>query len=343
MNTRTEGISSEHASSQAREEFRKDVLEGLGNSPKHLPCKYFYDTRGSRLFEKLCQTPEYYLTRTELSLLREACPEVARQVGSRARVIEPGSGAGEKIRILLDALDSPRSFVPVDISKSALFASAHRLQKRYPQVEIFPVVADFTKTFTIPEMSQNSDEVSKMTEPSEGASSESEGRRLLFFPGSTISNFSREGAQDFLAELRRHLRPGDFLFIGVDRIKDRQTLESAYDDAQGVTAAFNLNLLERIARELDATVDPKNFRHRAFYNEDEGRIEMHLDSVAPQTVRICGQEIAFREGESIHTENSYKYSPEGFRKLAQRAGYELLQTFSDPAKLFSLYLCTVPG
>lgn len=330
MNLPTQTKTSEHRNSAAEDEFRRDILSGLLSSPKTLPCKYLYDEVGSLLFEKICETPEYYLTRTEVALLREACPQAAQLIGPDAKVIEPGSGAGEKVRILLDALVRPRAFLPVDISKRALLASAHQLRKDYPDVEVHPLVADFTKPFQLPNDTRSSRD-------NDGA------RRVVFFPGSTISNFAPNAATRFLAQLRALLSPGDFLFIGVDRIKDRQTLENAYDDAQGVTAAFNLNLLERIVRELDARVDPSTFRHRAVYNEQEARIEMHLHSEREQTIEICGHEIQFRKGESIHTENSYKYTPERFIALAETAGYQVVETFSDERKLFSLYLCAVPG
>jgi dimethylhistidine N-methyltransferase len=310
----------------AAEEFRRDILSGLLGFPKTLPCKYLYDEIGSRLFEKICKTPEYYLTRTEVTLLREACPKAAQLIGPDAEVIEPGSGAGEKVRILLDALARPRAFLPVDISKGALWTSVHQLRKDYPGVEIHPLVADFTKPFHLPNQNKP-----------HGA------RRVIFFPGSTISNFAPDAATKFLAQLRTLLSAGDFLFIGVDRVKDTRTLECAYDDAQGVTAAFNLNLIRRIARELEVKVDPSTFRHRAVYNEKEARIEMHLHSEREQTIEVCGHEIEFREGESIHTENSYKYTPERFISLAEASGYHVVETFTDERKLFSLYLCAVPG
>lgn len=317
----------------ARAAFEEAVLNGLLSSPKTLPCKYFYDARGSRLFEKICETPEYYVTRTELSLLRAASPKVAEFVGPHVDVLEPGSGAGEKIRILLNALDRPRSFIPIDISKSAVEASARALAKDYPKVAIHPLVADFTSQLAFPSQFVGED-------PEKDAPP---GRRLIFFPGSTISNFTPQEALPFLQRLRLVLRPGDYLFIGVDRIKDRGILERAYNDAQGVTAAFNLNLLHRIARELGVELDPTTFEHRAFYNERECRIEMHLESRCDQTVWIGGRPVSFRQGESIHTENSYKYSPDGFRTLATSAGYQVRETFSDPQELFGLYLCQVFG
>lgn len=316
----------EHRSERARSEFEQDVLDGLTTRPKTLPCKYFYDTKGSALFEKICETPEYYVTRTEIALLKQACPEVAARVGSSVDILEPGSGAGEKVRLLLDALDEPRSFILIDISKSAVELSASALRESYPELDVVPLVADFTQNFDLPQSF-----VEKTPH-----------RKLIFFPGSTISNFAPPEAKTFLEGLRRVLSPGDFLFIGVDRVKSRQLLEAAYDDAQGVTAAFNLNLLERIARELPTDLDAEKFRHQALYNSKESRIEMHLVSKEEQKVQIAGEEVHFEAGETIHTENSYKYTPHAFERLAQSAGFELEKSFTDAEELFSLYLCRVP-
>ncbi len=318
---------------EAREEFERDVLAGLSQCQKTLPCKYFYDAKGSELFEAICETPEYYVTRTEVALLRDVCPKIASQIGKGADVLEPGSGAGIKIRTLLDALDSPRSFIPIDISESAVFASAEALKKDYPLVEVHPLVADFTRPFAVPP---------HFFERNEQAPGNSH-RKVIFFPGSTISNFTPSDATPFLQTLRNVLSPGDFLFIGVDRIKDKGRLERAYDDRAGVTAEFNKNLLVRIQRELDTDLDLDTFRHRATYNGELCRIEMHLVSTKEQVVHICDRPFSFRKGETIHTENSYKYSIEGFSSLAKRAGFDVAETFSDPEDLFSLYLCRVSG
>jgi dimethylhistidine N-methyltransferase len=326
--------SGEFLTQGARAAFEDAVLSGLLASPKTLPCKYFYDARGSRLFEQICETPEYYVTRTELALLKAVCSKVAKLVGPHVDVLEPGCGAGEKIRILLDALKQPRSFTPIDISRSSVEASARTLTRDYPNVAIHPLVADFTASFEAP---------SHFFAPQRSPYDAPSGRRLIFFPGSTISNFTPQDALPFLQRLRQVLRPGDFLFIGVDRIKDKEILERAYNDAQGVTAAFNLNLLRRIARELGVDLDPNTFSHRAFYDARACRIEMHLDSKCDQTIWVCGRPVSFRKGESIHTENSYKYSPEGFRSLATQAGYQVRETYSDQQELFSLYLCQVFG
>ena len=268
---------SEHRHAAARSEFERDVIAGLTSVPKTLPCKYFYDTRGSALFEQICETPEYYVTRTELAILKQACPQVAIKVGPQADILEPGSGAGEKIRTLLNALDTPRSFIPIDISKSALQASADTLSASYPDLEVIPLVADFTQRFELP---------SAFLEKTPH-------RKLIFFPGSTISNFAPAEATSFLERLRNVLSSGDFLFIGVDRVKSVELLESAYDDAQGITAAFNLNLLERIASELPTTISSENFSHQARYDVEKNRIEMHLVSRCDQTVQIADVEINF--------------------------------------------------
>lgn len=321
----------EHLTRAAREQFERDVLAGLTGQQKTLPCKYFYDARGSALFEEICETPEYYVTRTETALLRKVCPDVARRVGPELDVLEPGSGAGEKIRILLDALERPHSFSPIDISPAALHASVATLKRDYPDVEFHPLVADFTASFILP---------ARFSAP---AANGARRRRMIFFPGSTISNFTPGDAAPFLAGLRRVLDPGDFLFIGVDRVKDARVLQRAYDDARGATARFNLNLLERMRRELDTNIDPRTFRHRAIYDARLHRIEMHLVSIEDQIVSVCGRRISFRRGESIHTENSYKYSPEAFVALADCAGYRVEETYSDEHGLFSLYLCTVFG
>ncbi len=324
--------SSERLSRSAHDEFERDVLAGLSSPRKTLPCKYFYDARGSQLFEAICETPEYYVTRTEVALLKEACPKVATRVGPGVDVLEPGSGAGTKIRLLLDFLSAPRSFIPIDISESAVTASAEALQRDYPDVAVHPLVADFTRPFAIPPhfLERESD-------------GDSEQRKLIFFPGSTISNFTPDEAAPFLQGLRGVLGAGDYLFIGVDRIKDGKRLERAYDDSAGVTAAFNKNLLVRIKSQLETDLDLRHFRHRAVYNEDLCRIEMHLVSTKKQVVHVCDRPFAFEEGETIHTENSYKYSVEGFSDLARRAGFNIVETFSDPEDLFSLYLCQVPG
>jgi dimethylhistidine N-methyltransferase len=309
------------------EAFRRDVIAGLTAERKSLPCKWLYDERGSRLFEQICETPEYYVTRTELSLLAEVCPQAAMRIGPGADVIEPGSGAGRKVRTLLDALPAPRSFIPLEISLSALDESVAGLRRDYPDLSIVPVAGDFSKELLIPESILR----------------ESSGRRVVFFPGSTISNFAPKEAALLLGRFRRLLRQGDFLFIGVDLVKDRDVLLRAYDDAAGVTAAFNLNLLRRIRDELAADFDVRGFSHQAVYNEAESRVEMHLVSRVDQEQHVCGRTIRFAEGETIHTENSYKFTIEGFIQLARQASFAREVSFSDDKEYFSLHLLRAVG
>ncbi|MCH2108759.1 MAG: L-histidine N(alpha)-methyltransferase [Polyangiaceae bacterium] len=304
--------------------FKSDVLFGLNSSPKSLPCKWLYDSRGSALFEAICDTPEYYVTRTELSLLRSVVDKVASLVGPNIDVLEPGAGAGIKIQLLLDALQSPRTVVPIEISPTALEQTARTLKKKYPELNIEPVVADFTSEFELPAHFGRDVE-----------------KKMIFFPGSTISNFGPEERRQLLSNWHDLLQPGDFLFIGADLIKDRRVLERAYNDKSGITAQFNLNLLERIARELQTNLDPSTFRHRAFFNEAQKRIEMHLESRQDQSLEIEGQDFSFSEGESIHTENSYKFSVTGFQETTVAAGFCPVETFVDENQLFSLHLMTV--
>ena len=303
-------------------EFRDAVLSGLMQPQKAIPCKFFYDLEGSRLFEAICETPEYYPTRTELAILAGAAPAIAGLVGAGCAIVEFGSGAGIKIRTLLDALESPAAYVPVDISRSHLIAAAEALAADYPELHIAPVCADYTKPFLLPAVGQ--------------------GRPpwLGFFPGSTIGNFSPPQAAGFLSQVRRLLGEGGMMLVGVDLKKDRAVLEAAYNDAAGVTAAFNLNLLARIDRELDGDFGHTEFGHRAIYDPVQGRIEMHLVSAEDQTVQVAGHAFRFAAGETIHTENSYKYSLDQFRRLAQSAGWRPAEVWTDPDRLFSLHLLT---
>lgn len=298
--------------------FLTDVFDGLSRPRKTLPCKYFYDREGSALFDAICTLDEYYPTRTETALLRSVAAETAGLAGPRAALIELGSGSSVKVRILLDAFDRPALYVPVDISREHLMASAARLAGDYPALTVVPIAADYVQGFALPD----------------GVPAE---RAVVFFPGSTIGNFRPAEAMRFLATLGRRLGPGVRLLIGVDLRKDPAILERAYDDASGVTAAFNMNLLTRVNRELDGDFDPTRFAHRARYDAVRGRIEMHLESLADQTARVAGRVFHFRRGETIHTENSYKYSVQGFRRLAARAGWRTERSWTDSAALFSLH------
>ncbi|MBB2960733.1 L-histidine N(alpha)-methyltransferase [Methylobacterium sp. R2-1] len=298
--------------------FLADVWDGLGASPKALPAKYFYDAAGSALFEQITALPEYYPTRTELGILDERGPDIAALLPEGAALVEFGSGSTAKLRRLLRHLPGLSAYLPVDVSGDFLREQAETLRGDFPDLTVEPVVADFTRPFTLPEGFK--------------------GRALAgFFPGSTIGNFEPGEAAHLLDVFGRILGTGAMLVLGVDLVKDRAVLEAAYDDAAGVTAAFNLNLITRINRELDGEIDPDSFAHRAFFNEAASRIEMHLVSRRAQTVRVAGRSFAFAEGESIHTENSYKYTLDGFRALAARAGWASLEAWTDPDGLFSLH------
>lgn len=305
------------------EAFRADVAAGLSRPQKSLPCKYLYDDAGSQLFARICELPEYYPTRTETALLTARADEVAACVGPRARLVEFGSGEGVKVRLLLAALDAPTAYVPVDIASGCLAASAKALSRDFPHLRVQPLCADYTRPFALP--------------PAPPGTAATAG----FFPGSTIGNFDPEAAVAFLSRIARLLGPGAAMIVGVDLPKDRATLEAAYDDAAGVTAAFNANLLARINRELGGDFDVAAFAHRALWNAGDSRVEMHLVSRTDQTVRIGGHRFAFRAGESIHTENSYKYSPEAFAALARRAGFRPRTFWTDPDALFSIHALIV--
>jgi dimethylhistidine N-methyltransferase len=303
-----------------RERFLVEVVQGLRKRPRELPCKWLYDERGSQLFERICELDEYYPTRTELGILERHAAEMAEALGPRCLVVEPGSGSGRKTRLLLGALEEPAGYVPVDIAREALAASAADLARLFPGLTVLPVCGDFTADIALP--------------PAPPAAS----RRVLFFPGSTIGNFEPADAAKLLARWAAALGPGSALLVGVDLVKDRAALERAYDDAEGVTAAFNRNLLARIDRELGADFDPDAFVHRALWNDEERRVEMHLVSRCTQTVRVGGERFLFEEGEGIHTESSYKYGLDDFAELVRDAGLELEQTWTDAAPLFSVHL-----
>lgn len=306
----------------ATDNFLEEVLAGLRQPVKRLPSKYFYDERGSQLFDDICELPEYYPTRTEMALLRDISADVAALVGEGATVIEFGSGSSTKIRILLDALDSPLAYVPVDISREHLLMSAKGLAGNYPDLRVVPVCADYTQPFEVPQI-------------------DGEKVRAGFFPGSTIGNFTRSEAISFLQAAATDLGHNNGLLIGVDLRKDVKTLHAAYNDSAGVTAAFNLNLLHRINREIGGDFDIDSFAHDARWVPEFGRIEMHLVSVCAQTVSIGGESFEFKSGESIHTEDSRKYDVEGFKDLAREAGWNSIDCWTDPDDLFSIHLLRV--
>ena len=304
--------------------FRDDVFEGLSREQKELPCKYFYDDRGSELFNTICGLDEYYPTRTETALLQAHGREMADLIGPGVCLIEFGCGSLLKTRLLLDALRSPAAFVPIDISADHLLQSSAALAADYPNLEVLPVAADFTRPVKLPDKARKASE-----------------NRIGFFPGSTIGNFDHAGAADFLATVANMVGGGGALLIGVDLKKDEDILVSAYDDAQGVTAAFNRNVLERINRELGGCFDIETFRHRALYNGAEGRIELHLVSEKDQTVTVHDRDFTFTKGETIHTENSCKYHVEEFSSLAAGAGFRSARTWVDGDGLFSLHYLTL--
>jgi dimethylhistidine N-methyltransferase len=312
-----------------RAAFRDDVLTGLARPQKSIPCKYFYDERGSALFEEITRTEEYYPTRTELAIMEAEAAAMADAIGPRAVLVEYGSGSSRKTRLLLDRLadEAPpdralAAYVPIDISRAHLHATADALGAAYPGLAVLPVAADYTADFDLPPLSDAR-------------------KRVVYFPGSTVGNFDRMQAADFLRHAAEvadggHGEARGGLLIGVDLVKDRATLEAAYDDAAGVTAAFNLNLLHRINRELGGTFDPDTFRHRAVWNDAERRIEAFLVSTRDQTASVDGVAFRFAEGEAVHTENSHKYTVEGFARFAAGAGFVLRQRWTDADGLFSV-------
>jgi dimethylhistidine N-methyltransferase len=308
-----------HDLAPGEESFRDAVLAGLDRAQKRIPCKFFYDARGSALFEEICRLLEYYPTRTEIAILEENSTDIAAQMGPHCRLIEFGSGASQKVRVLLQALERPAAYVPVDISREHLRDAAISLAEDFPSVPVIAVCADYTRPFPLPPL------------PGVG------GKRVGFFPGSTIGNFEPHAAVGFLANYARILGPGGEMLIGVDLKKDADILELAYNDRAGVTAAFNLNLIERINRELDGDLDIDRFEHLAFYSSAEGRVEIYIRSLVDQPARIAGKRFRFAKDELIHTEYSYKYSVEEFRALAARAGFRPVDTWTDPAELFSVH------
>ncbi|HYC02434.1 MAG TPA: L-histidine N(alpha)-methyltransferase [Azospirillaceae bacterium] len=314
-----------HDTAPVVQDFRASVLEGLSSHPKRLEAKFFYDAEGSRLFDLICELPEYYPTRTEIGIMERHGAEMAALIGRRCQLVELGSGSSVKVRPLLERLEDPAGYVAVDISRDHLIASADALARDYPELEVMALCADYTQGLAVP--------------PPGG---EGEFRRVGYFPGSTIGNMDPVEAQAFLVALRPALTGGGLL-IGVDLRKDPQVLHDAYNDSQGVTAAFNLNLLARINRELDGGFDLAAFEHKAFYDEALGRIEMHLVSRRDQIVTVAGRRFAFAAGETIHTENSCKYSVEGFRDLARRAGYAPAACWTDDKNLFSVHYLACPG
>jgi dimethylhistidine N-methyltransferase len=303
--------------------FRADVITLLQRAQKELPSKYLYDEKGSQLFDQITELDEYYVTRTESAIMEQYSVEMARELGSDVLLIEYGSGSSVKTRILLDAFDDLAGYVPIDISTEHLLKTSEELASDYPKLEVLPLSADYTRTFKVPEPLKN---VSK---------------RVVYYPGSTIGNFEPVPAKMFLERIAEVCGTGGGLLIGVDLKKDPKILHYAYNDNKGITAAFNLNLLERINRELGANFDLSKFAHYAFYNTRKGRIEMQIVSLAKQVVDLKDAEISFEKGESIWTESSYKYNLREFETLGASAGFATEKVWTDDNELFSIHYLTV--
>ncbi|QZY85533.1 L-histidine N(alpha)-methyltransferase [Exiguobacterium acetylicum] len=300
-----------------QQNMRLEVIEGLMREQKVLPAKYFYDHIGSQLFEQITQQPEYYPTRTELAILEQHRAEIARSIGDVHTLIEYGSGSSRKIQMLLETFTHLDTYMPIDISKDFLMESARQLSERYPALHIKAVCGDYSQSISLPvEESQ---------------------KRVIFFPGSTIGNFEPEEAMRFLRHSSRILETGDGFLIGVDLKKSVDVLERAYNDAAGVTAAFNLNMLTHLNQMLEGTFDVTRFEHHAFYNKEKGRIEMHLRSQLDQLVQVGDVTVPFKQGETIHTENSYKYSKEEFETLARQSGFHSVNCWIDDNERFSVH------
>jgi len=304
-------------------DFRKEVIAGLSRTLKELPCKYFYDERGSRLFDRICELPEYYLTRIESAIMEGHGIQMAKLCGPFTALIELGSGSSVKTRILLDHLVDPVAYVPIDIARDHLLTAAMVLQDAYPALRVLPVCADYTRHLALPALPEDVQ------------------RRVIYFPGSTIGNLDPHEARQFLARLAEIAGAGGGLIIGIALKCERRKLERAYNDSAGVTAAFNFNILVRINSELDGDFDLTGFRHRATYNEREGRIEMHLESLEDQLVTIGEREFRVARGETIRTECSYKYHLEEFEQMAFEAGFVVEKVWPDPDGCFAVVFLSV--
>ncbi len=306
------------ANSSLNETFLQDVFQGLGKRQKELNCKYFYDEAGSKLFDQICELEEYYLTRTERKIILDNADQMADQIGSGVMLVEFGSGSSLKTRILLDALVDPVAYVPLDISEDHLIKTADKLQANYPDLEVLPLIADFTKSFELPDAKR---------EPSHAA---------VFFPGSTIGNFLPQAAVSMMKTIANILGPQGGLLIGIDLHKDSKILEAAYNDCQGITDQFNLNVLHRINDELEADFDVEHFSHQAVYNVEQGRVEIYIVSERDQVVTVFDRRFEFSAGERILTEYSHKYTIDGFVELASQAGFSLHKHWTDERELFAV-------
>jgi dimethylhistidine N-methyltransferase len=311
---------SSESTTEEQQLMLREVLEGLKEEQKILSPKYFYDHDGSELFHQITQLDEYYLTRTEKKILDDNIDDIVKTLGERVLLIEPGSGNSEKTRLLLSSLRKMSGYIPMDISAEFLFKSAEQLQEDYPNIAIVPIQVDYTQPFELPDFPN-------------------ECRKVVFFPGSTIGNFTLQKVTNFLKIVHRMIEQKGGFFLGVDLIKDREVLKAAYNDREGVTARFNKNMLKHINNELNADFDLSAFEHEAIYNEEKSRIEMHLVSLKDQTVHLNGEVIHFDKGETIHTENSHKYSVESFGKLVE-PWFKIEKVWTDDRKYFGLFYLT---
>ncbi len=302
--------------------FKSEIIAGLRETPKRIASKFFYDERGSQLFEAITQLPEYYLTRTEISILREHLPAMAERIGTGATIIEFGTGAGVKTKMLLEAVHNPRAYIPIDISREQLTHATTKLAERFPNLEIHPIFGDYISEISLPI-------------PSDA------GKNVIFFPGSTVGNFTPDEAIQFLRKAAALIGPDGSLLIGFDRVKDIRVLEAAYNDAQGITAEFNRNLIRRIGREFGVAISPEDFDHLAFFNSEESRIEMHLVSGDSRTLKLDDEEITFAQGEHIVTEYSYKYTPETFAAILTASGFSVQDRWCDENNYFEVCYATV--
>ncbi|WP_244506176.1 L-histidine N(alpha)-methyltransferase [Microbulbifer marinus] len=305
-------------------DFLTDVLAGLSEEQKTLPCKYLYDEAGSRLFEQICELDDYYLTRTEAAIFREHITAMAQQVGPGALIVEPGAGNCEKVELLLEHLQAPSGYYPIDISPEILLAAKARITARLPNIEVTASIGDFTQA-----------------DVWQGLKDITPRKRVLFFPGSTIGNFTPEHAEVLLEFFASKLSRGDGLLIGTDLVKDSIVLERAYCDSEHVTEEFNKNILARINSELNANFDLAHFAHRAFYHPLRQRVEMHLVSLKSHTVQIAGRKFEFAEGETIHTENSHKYSISGFNRLLSSAGFTPIRHWCDSEQRYAVHYAQI--
>ncbi len=297
------------------EPLQASILEGLGAAKKTLPATLFYDARGAKLFEEICELPEYYLTRTDIAILQEHADDLAALIGKRAALIELGSGAATKVRILLAAMQEPLAYIPIDVAREQLMQEAAARAKEFPGIRVLPLWADYSEDLTLPKLP-------------------AEARRVAFFPGSTIGNLEPQEASQFLRKVRGLVGPSGAMILGVDRRKNPEVLHAAYNDAAGVTAAFNLNMLAHLNRELGGKFDLAKFRHVAFFNDQESRIEMHLESLVAQKVQVAGESFQFAAGETIRTEVSYKYDLLRLEAVTSKGGWRIEKLFTDEEERF---------